>query len=122
MSAFKDLERKISDAMHADQFGMRQLLRSITAAEKAGRPFDRLMEKLQGQLNRSLQRKQHRAAWRPQLQWDPELPVVARRQEVMETIAASQVVVLCGETGSGKSTQLPKILTEMGRGIAGVIG
>jgi len=122
MSAFKDLERKISDAMHADQFGMRQLVRSITAAEKAGRPFDRLMEKLQGQLNRSLQRKQQRAAWRPQLQWDPELPVVARRQEVMDTIAASQVVVLCGETGSGKSTQLPKILTEMGRGIAGVIG
>ncbi|TWW08078.1 hypothetical protein E3A20_27950, partial [Planctomyces bekefii] len=40
----------------------------------------------------------------------------------MDTIAASQVVVLCGETGSGKSTQLPKILTEMGRGIAGVIG
>ncbi|MFM8723596.1 MAG: hypothetical protein ACKON9_00570, partial [Planctomycetaceae bacterium] len=73
MSAFNDLERNRSAAMHADQLGMRQLLRSITAAEKAGRPFDRLMEKLQGQLNRSLQRKQQRAAWRPQLQWDPEL-------------------------------------------------
>ena len=122
MSAFKEFERQISDAMHADQFALRQMLRSITAAEKAGRPFDRLLGKLQGQLQRSLQRKQQRASWRPQLQWDPELPVVARRQEVMDTIAASQVVVLCGETGSGKSTQLPKILTEMGRGIAGVIG
>jgi len=108
--------------MHADQFALRQMLRSIAAAEKAGRPFDRLLGKLQGQLQRSLQRKQQRASWRPQLQWDPELPVVARRQEVMDTIAASQVVVLCGETGSGKSTQLPKILTQMGRGIAGVIG
>ncbi|MFN9159376.1 MAG: hypothetical protein ACK6D5_16545, partial [Planctomyces sp.] len=111
MSAFKEFERQISDAMHADQFALRQMLRSIAAAEKAGRPFDRLLGKLQGQLQRSLQRKQQRASWRPQLQWDPELPVVARRQEVMDTIAASQVVVLCGETGSGKSTQLPKILT-----------
>ncbi len=122
MTSPRELERQISSAMHADQFGLRQMLRSITAAEKAGRPFDRLLEKLQSQLQRSLQRRQQRAAWQPQLQWDPDLPVVARRQEVIETIAANQVVVLCGETGSGKSTQLPKILTEMGRGVAGVIG
>ncbi|TWW08077.1 hypothetical protein E3A20_27940 [Planctomyces bekefii] len=63
MSAFKEFERPISDAMHADQFALRQMLRGIAAAEKAGRPFDRLLGKLQGQLQRSLQRKQQRASW-----------------------------------------------------------
>ena len=52
MSAFKDIERQISDAMHADQFALRQLLRSVAAAEKSGRPFDRLMDRLQAQLQR----------------------------------------------------------------------
>ena len=56
MTSPRELERQISSAMHADQFGLRQMLRSITAAEKAGRPFDRLLEKLQSQLQRSLQR------------------------------------------------------------------
>ncbi len=51
-----------------------------------------------------------------------ELPVVARREEIAKAIAENQVVVLCGETGSGKTTQLPKICLELGRGVAGLIG
>ena len=44
------------------------------------------------------------------------LPVSARREEIAAAIAANQVVIVCGETGSGKTTQLPKILLELGRG------
>ncbi|HWP12651.1 MAG TPA: hypothetical protein VNN06_12560, partial [Ramlibacter sp.] len=44
------------------------------------------------------------------------LPVSARRDEIMAAIAANQVVIVCGETGSGKTTQLPKIALDMGRG------
>ncbi|MEI6541223.1 MAG: ATP-dependent RNA helicase HrpA, partial [Planctomycetota bacterium] len=80
------------------------------------------MEKLQGLLQKSLQRRAQRAVWQPRLLWDEDLPVVARKQEIIDTIREHQVIVLCGETGSGKSTQLPKILIEMGRGLSGVIG
>ncbi|VWX63258.1 ATP-dependent RNA helicase HrpA [Burkholderiales bacterium 8X] len=44
------------------------------------------------------------------------LPVSARRQEIMDAIQAHQVVIVCGETGSGKTTQLPKIALSLGRG------
>ena len=56
------------------------------------------------------------------LSFDPALPVSARREEIRATIERNQVVIVCGETGSGKTTQLPKILLEMGRAAAGLIG
>lgn len=58
---------------------------------------------------------------RSRLPWE-ELPVSERREEVAALIARHQVVILCGETGSGKSTQLPKICLHLGRGLAGRIG
>ncbi|MDR0610142.1 MAG: ATP-dependent RNA helicase HrpA [Planctomycetaceae bacterium] len=56
------------------------------------------------------------------LQYDDELPVIQRREEIIGQIRENQVIVVCGETGSGKSTQLPKICLEIGRGINGMIG
>ena len=52
----------------------------------------------------------------------PDLPVSALRGELADAIAAHQVVIVAGETGSGKTTQLPKICLEMGRGVRGTIG
>ena len=52
----------------------------------------------------------------PPITYPESLPVSARREEIARAIAAHQVVIVCGETGSGKTTQLPKILLEMGRG------
>jgi len=52
----------------------------------------------------------------------PALPVSERRQEIAEAVRAHQVVVVAGETGSGKTTQLPKICLDLGRGIRGTIG
>lgn len=52
----------------------------------------------------------------------PDLPVSERRQDIAEAIRAHQVVIVAGETGSGKTTQLPKICLELGRGIHGTIG
>jgi ATP-dependent helicase HrpA len=56
------------------------------------------------------------------IEFDEELPVNARRGEIRATIARHQVVIVCGETGSGKTTQLPKICLALGRGKAGLIG
>src|ERR671933_547133 len=58
-----------------------------------------------------------RAAWRAKIAYPPELPVSARRDDLLAAIRDHQVVVVAGETGSGKTTQLPKICLELGRGV-----
>ncbi|MEB4592637.1 ATP-dependent RNA helicase HrpA [Candidatus Thiothrix sp. Deng01] len=58
----------------------------------------------------------------PKPEYPEELPVAARRQEIIAAIAKHQVVIICGETGSGKTTQLPKMCLELERGINGFIG
>jgi ATP-dependent helicase HrpA len=62
-----------------------------------------------------------RAAVPATIEYPPQLPVSARRDDLMDAIAASQVVIVAGETGSGKTTQLPKICLELGRGVRGAI-
>jgi len=56
------------------------------------------------------------------IEFPESLPVSARRHEIEAAIAGHQVVIVCGETGSGKTTQLPKICLDLGRGTAGLIG
>ena len=63
-----------------------------------------------------------RAAAIPAIVYPEELPVSARREEIAAAIGEHQVVIVAGETGSGKTTQLPKICLELGRGVTGMIG
>ncbi|OMG20726.1 DUF3418 domain-containing protein, partial [Actinomyces naeslundii] len=63
-----------------------------------------------------------RAAAVPTIVYPEELPVSARREEIATAIVEHQVVIVAGETGSGKTTQLPKICLELGRGVTGMIG
>ncbi|SFP45981.1 ATP-dependent helicase HrpA [Nitrosomonas cryotolerans] len=58
----------------------------------------------------------------PKPTYPEDLPVIVRRQEIMDAIKENQVVIVCGETGSGKTTQLPKICLELKRGVTGLIG
>ena len=58
----------------------------------------------------------------PPITYPPELPVSQRKDEIAAAIRDHQVVIVAGETGSGKTTQLPKICLELGRGVAGQIG
>jgi ATP-dependent helicase HrpA len=69
-----------------------------------------------------LEEIERRRALAPRPEFPPELPISAKREEIAKAIAAHQVVIVCGETGSGKTTQLPKMCLELGRGIAGLIG
>ena len=66
-------------------------------------------------------RAARRAAMPPFL-YPPELPVSQRKDEIRRAIAEHQVVIIAGETGSGKTTQIPKICLELGRGVDGQIG
>jgi len=63
-----------------------------------------------------------RRATRYRLEYPEALPITAARGELLAAIAAHRVIVVCGDTGSGKTTQLPKLCLEAGRGIEGMIG
>ena len=65
---------------------------------------------------------ERRRSLMPRLRFPPELPVSQRRDEIRRLLIEHQVLVVCGETGSGKTTQLPKICLDAGRGVAGMIG
>lgn len=58
----------------------------------------------------------------PPISYPEDLPVSAKRAEIAKALQAHQVIIVCGETGSGKTTQLPKICLELGRGLKGMIG
>src|ERR1700733_5058374 len=81
-----------------------------------------------GHAKRSTRSEQHaaaravRRAAMPPITYPPELPVSQRRDEIAKAIRDHQVVIIAGETGSGKTTQIPKICLELGRGVAGQIG
>lgn len=66
-------------------------------------------------------RRAARIALLAPIDFPPDLPVVLRREELAQAIATNQVIIICGETGSGKTTQLPKICLSLGRGVQGII-
>ncbi|HWH27390.1 MAG TPA: ATP-dependent RNA helicase HrpA [Mycobacteriales bacterium] len=84
-------------------------------------PDRRVGDRLLADLARAEQRIARRRASVPHIRY-PDLPVSARREDLLAALSSSQVVVVAGETGSGKTTQLPKMLLELGRGVRGQIG
>ncbi len=77
-----------------------------------------ISEKLEEYLEFFKERENHI----PELTYDDNLPVSQKREEIIEAIKANQVVIIAGETGSGKTTQIPKMCLEAGLGRFGFIG
>ena len=73
-------------------------------------------------LARSIAQRESRAAALPLAPVDPNLPIASEADRIIELIRTHQVIVIAGETGSGKTTQLPKLCLAAGRGAAGMIG
>ena len=75
-----------------------------------------------GEIAAAEDKVERRRAAVPKVGYPEQLPVSERRDDILTAIAENQVVIVAGETGSGKSTQLPKICLELGRGVQGLIG
>ena len=125
--AMQKIHSQLETCMLADKHALRRKLRDIADLQKLPDENSKLKsQRLLGEIVQKVRASQHKYAARlaslPKPEYPLELPVSARRDEIAKAIANNQVVIVCGETGSGKTTQLPKICLELGRGVAGLIG
>ncbi|QDD87834.1 ATP-dependent RNA helicase HrpA [Pseudomonas oryzihabitans] len=111
------LAANLDQAFNADRHRLR---RQLQALQKQPDP-DREAQWLE-RFQASCAKVEARRASVPTIRYDDALPIAAKREEIKRAIAGHQVVVIAGETGSGKTTQLPKICLELGRGVHGLIG
>jgi len=115
----QQLEKILDTAMLSDQFPLRRRLQNL---RKQTDIKPEQLDRLQSQINASVERRALRQKNIPKPEFEEGLPVIERREEIAKAIMDNQVIILSGETGSGKTTQLPKICLELGRGVAGMIG
>ena len=114
----KTLTTLCSDVMRCDQFRFQKRIRNLKSRKgDITKPFEKLM----ADIEKSLKLRQRRFANLPQPQFPDDLPVSAQRQNISDLIQKHQVVIVAGETGSGKTTQLPKICLSLERGVTGMI-
>lgn len=106
----------------ADKRKLRSGWFRLQKAKKANKPIDKALLALQQNIIASQQRVRERQRLLPNVTFDDNLPVSQRRDEIAKVINDNQVVVIAGETGSGKTTQIPKICLTLGRGVNGLIG
>lgn len=120
-TASADLRRRLGALTLHDE---RDLRRRLGRAERIEDRADRTaaVADVAIAVEQAEQRVRRRRAGVPRLTYPLSLPISERRQELLDTIRDNQVVVVAGETGSGKSTQLPKLCLELGRGVRGLIG
>ena len=117
----KEISQQVDACLSADRGRLLAGLRKVRERIKQKQPVDRDLKRLAELVEQSTRQVAQRRASIPIIKY-PELPVSTRREEIAEAIRANQVVVIAGETGSGKTTQLPKICLELGRGVHGLIG
>lgn len=115
------LARDLHQCMRQDFWPLRKRLDRLRTQLKANRDIKETLATLSKACEQSKKLRTERAKNIPKLTY-PDLPVVDKKQVIGDAIKKHQVVILCGETGSGKTTQLPKICLEIGRGCAGLIG
>jgi ATP-dependent helicase HrpA len=108
--------------MLADQFSLRRKWQTLSKRLQENKAAERLVSELQQRIDKSCQRLQQRQQAVPVIAFPEELPIADKRELIAEAITDNQLVVIAGETGSGKTTQLPKICLELGRGVKGLIG
>ena len=117
MDILKKIETLVPKAMGSDQH---TIYRALSAIKKKLRPTSKLPEnntkacqQLLKRVQDSVFKRQVRQKGRPiSLNFDPDLPIIQKKTEIIEAIKKNCVVIISGETGSGKTTQIPKFCLE----------
>jgi ATP-dependent helicase HrpA len=120
-SPLADLTARLPELTLRDQYRLRRRLdraRKLrdTDARRAA------AAEIAAEVDAAEQRVARRRAAVPRVSYPAALPITDKRDEIMEAVREHQVVIVAGETGSGKTTQLPKLCLELGRGVRGAIG
>jgi len=105
-----------------DRAVLARRLQGVRRRLREGKPIDQVLAQLVAAIDSAEARLRERRAALPVPTFDDSLPISAQRERIAAAILAHPVVVVCGETGSGKTTQLPKICLSLGLGAAGLIG
>lgn len=122
-----NFDQALQSCMLVDRHALRRKVQEIKVLQKVTDEkslvrAQRMVNEVVQKMHASQQKYQQRLTHLPKPEYPPELPVSGKRDEISKAISKHQVVIVCGETGSGKTTQLPKICLELGRGVSGLIG
>ena len=113
---------EVDACLRRDQHRLRRERDRLRAERLRGKDVTAAETALAQKIAASVATREARTASVPRLTYPEDLPISANRDEIRRAIEQHPVVIVCGETGSGKTTQLPKICLEAGRGVAGAIG
>ena len=129
LSDIKSLQKRIRSGVRKGLYPDRRLitgeLRAISNTIEKGKDGEGTLaklRKLEKRLNTSIKKRAVRRNHLPEITYPGILPITKKKDEIIDAIKNHQVVVITGETGSGKTTQIPKMCIEAGRGIDGIIG
>ncbi|MFD7168657.1 ATP-dependent RNA helicase HrpA [Streptomyces violascens] len=120
-TSFADLQTLLDGASLRDAH---RLGRRLEGARRIRKPEARqaVLDEIAAEAQKSADRIARRSARMPEVSYPEQLPVSQKKDEILQAIRDHQVVIVAGETGSGKTTQIPKICMELGRGLRGMIG
>ena len=119
------IETLLPDAMHADKHAAIRRLKKLKrqkGADDSPKKMIRELNQLAQWLQLSIENKENRRLRRPSPMYPDNLPITRKKTDIVAAIQNHPVVIISGETGSGKTTQLPKFCLDAGRGVDGIIG
>jgi len=121
----KKIDSLLSEALTADRHNIRREIKRIKRWSAKSPSDERINKRLVGlekKLQTSAKKRLWRQANRPEPVYNEALPILAKKDQIIGSISKNQVIIISGETGSGKTTQIPKFCLAAGRGIDGKIG
>ena len=121
----KAISDQLPEALLADRAAARRELDRLRRAihqERTPVQIHARCEDLARRIRQSIEMRRYRHDHLPDLSFDPRLPISAKQEELIDAIRKHPVLIVAGETGSGKTTQLPKLCLAAGRGVDGAIG
>ncbi|WP_433469006.1 ATP-dependent RNA helicase HrpA [Spirillospora sp. CA-128828] len=120
-SPLADLRARLPRLMPRDQHRLRRRIDGVQKMRDAGRRA-KVAEEITADVEAAERRVDRRRLAVPTITYPAQLPVAQKKDDILAAIRDHQVVIVAGETGSGKTTQIPKICLELGRGVLGSIG